>query len=429
MYARAATTKRPRVHLYIDEFNMFALSDITARLLKQGRKYELSTTAALQVIADLKDETNRSSLLQTGSLICFQIIGDPDAELLSKQFSTEGAPPIYYREEPVMVPSSQPFDWLSYNSHSNPIINQAFRAVWLITERAVPLPQKPRSMPIYEEVEVYKGYTHTDEEGRFTPERIPIMEQQRHYKGSIPPPLSTGNPQIKIRDVVSDLLSGINTGQIRIADAAVYYPWLMNALRKYYSEIHFGIPLFEGYNQDKTFSKQPTSLSLALQTGIQPVQQHYQAGGGASNIIEGHYSPISFEEFKASCWDFLQKLDRLCELLAIPANRIMVRSDQVQKIPIPRLVSDIRAEIAMQLATLPPYTMFCRLTTETEMKQCRVQLQKPAYYGEIDLEDVQQKGQTMFGKAWKVVSTLQQPQEPLDETGQTPPRKTWEEDE
>ena len=124
IYARAEQEKRPRVHLYIDEFQRFTLSNITASLLKEGRKFGLGTTIALQVLSDLKDEENRNAVLQTGTLLCFQTVGSDSAEL-SRNFDCTPPPPIMeIRQEPVMVVTQHPVRDLARKGHDNPKVRE-----------------------------------------------------------------------------------------------------------------------------------------------------------------------------------------------------------------------------------------------------------------------------------------------------------------
>lgn len=79
-----AEREQKQVHLYLDEYASVCSSK-TSDLLRQGRKYGVGTAVAFQSFADLKDEQNKSAVLQVGTLVAFQVIGGTDAELFAKQ--------------------------------------------------------------------------------------------------------------------------------------------------------------------------------------------------------------------------------------------------------------------------------------------------------------------------------------------------------
>ena len=68
-----------------------------------------------------------------------------------------------------------------------------------------------------------------------------------------------------------------------------------------------------------------------------------------------------------------------------------------------RTYADKQNEIASILATLPPYTLFCQLTTDTEMQQVKVKLSPPLPYpkNKADEQAITAAGRSLFGRAWK----------------------------
>jgi hypothetical protein len=104
---RQRRERRTPLHLYIDELGRFATSGTAiGKLLKEGRKFSVSTTIAFQTFADLPDNEAKSAVLQTGTLVSFQVIGGIDAEILSKQLQVKpppGDPVPKMRMEPNIV--------------------------------------------------------------------------------------------------------------------------------------------------------------------------------------------------------------------------------------------------------------------------------------------------------------------------------------
>lgn len=83
---RQRQERRTPLHLYIDELGRFMTSGTAiSKLLKEGRKFNVGTTLAFQTFSDLPDKEAQSAVLQTGTLVFFQVIGGLDAEILTKQ--------------------------------------------------------------------------------------------------------------------------------------------------------------------------------------------------------------------------------------------------------------------------------------------------------------------------------------------------------
>jgi hypothetical protein len=87
---RQRQERRIPLHLYIDELGRFMTSGTAiAKLLKEGRKFNVGTTLAFQTFSDLPDREAQSAVLQTGTLVFFQVIGGTDAEILTRQLKVE----------------------------------------------------------------------------------------------------------------------------------------------------------------------------------------------------------------------------------------------------------------------------------------------------------------------------------------------------
>lgn len=119
-YDQSPNRSRPRLHLYFDEYARFA-SEQTSYLLKDLRKYNVGTSIAFQILADLKDQQNRGAALQLGSRIAFRLTED-DAPDIARLF-VKPPPPVAKRRGGI---SQAPLEaLLTSRPHPDPTIGAA----------------------------------------------------------------------------------------------------------------------------------------------------------------------------------------------------------------------------------------------------------------------------------------------------------------
>ena len=443
IYTRAATIKRPRVELIIDEFGKFALSDITANLLLQGRKYELATITAIQVLASLNDDKNKSAFFQAGSIISFQAVGDDALEIAKNLDCTPPEVPERKRAIPQVV-----FDLLvsGRHSHSNPRVRELVKAFLSPVARGemveIVKNEQPDVSVQYEER--FTGYTMTNEQGEYTGIKRPTYAA---YPRIIPSHSKTKLFMQEAKQKLNELLYDVVTDAVKPGSWEFeYYLWPIVTLITDYNQFHktYLAPFHRGWYFDLVYRKKPWPTEdiimdkndLLTQRFYPQYGQYQDNGDGTVTIppqefkamIESHYK-LDYDLQNAL--HYTEGLTELCELLTLEENRDSLQvgttfADRPQQMT----YQDMARKIANDLVTLPKFTMLCQFTTNQGIKQCTVKLKDPEpWRQEITEEEIRESGRSRFGKLWQTLHHPPTSKDTTDKSLQEPPeRKTWEEE-
>jgi hypothetical protein len=128
---RSATEKKPRLHIYLDEYQRFA-TGTTVELISEGRKYEAGMTLAHQAIYQISDRTIREASSQSATLIALAL-KRRDAEDLAGEFPVkprkERIKAIEEGTEPKLVLSATQAEDLYLAKHTDPLVDLAARSL------------------------------------------------------------------------------------------------------------------------------------------------------------------------------------------------------------------------------------------------------------------------------------------------------------
>lgn len=106
-----APGERRQFHLIADEFQTF-MSTAFPRLLSEARKFGVDTTIAHQTRGQLTDERTRQTTLIVGNKVVFAVTGR-DAEEMAREFRIEVPPPEVSGWKPKHALVVNPYDFLS----------------------------------------------------------------------------------------------------------------------------------------------------------------------------------------------------------------------------------------------------------------------------------------------------------------------------
>lgn len=135
IFLRRTMDKKPRVHLYLDEYQRFATITI-AELLEEGRKYGAGVTMAHQSLFQIKDDRIRNASRHAGTLVAFPVTY-PDADMLAGEFPIVPRPEwteIVEEQdgfERELILSPNPVVDIQIKGHSNSAVHEAVVMMFL----------------------------------------------------------------------------------------------------------------------------------------------------------------------------------------------------------------------------------------------------------------------------------------------------------
>src|SRR4051794_19665027 len=147
IFLRRTVEEKPRLHLYLDEYQRFA-TITTAELLEEGRKYEVGVTMAHQSLFQITEDRIRDASRHAGTLIVSSVT-HPDAELLAGEYPVEPRPEWteligeqdgFERE---LIFSPNPVLDIQTKGHSNPAVYEATTMLFQPSERPGEYPPHP----------------------------------------------------------------------------------------------------------------------------------------------------------------------------------------------------------------------------------------------------------------------------------------------
>jgi hypothetical protein len=422
--------ERPRVHLYLDEYGRYA-TPTTAQLLTEGRKFGVGTTIAHQTRAQIPDEENRAAELQVGTLICFQLIGE-DAADLSGEFRVTPQPQWEERveeiegEEPELAIPPKPVQYLLTSGHPDPVIRDIIRGFlaplferkenaededrrqrhigthYEELKRTCDLVEEALAAAMEQRIDNVLGVVFrilTEYWDAVAPNSLDLPTDPRdlmsmsitalNYRPALPCLWMDGHTARRGSDHAEDEVVVAGERVVVVDYLAQRLPWVVHLYRCIGGVIERadaaiaagGVPVFT----------EPDKVELAGE--LHQVHVHW--------FLQDKEPPEWFEEFAGAVGLFvcslLTLLHRLAqEPLLIPTGRVRPRV-RVRYITHPqRSYQDVQNELAVELASLPRFTVLCNI----EGEQHRVRLAPPmdARIDQARIERVRQASKKRFGR-------------------------------
>lgn len=341
---------RRQFNLYADEYERFATPTFSD-LLEQARKYAIATTLAHQTRSQLSDRS-RGATLVAGNILVFGVHGE-DADELAKQFDRTPPPPEVAGLRPKLSVCQDAIGHLLRSGHEDAEIR------WLVQHRLMPWAHLANSETTKDEVEVPTcAFGDRGDfmmaKARANPSKIKeglqllnsyfvhLMEGRTEY--------GSHAEALALNGIVEAL-----RGLIGCADGQdVWVPTGWNRTVEPWEKEHFTYALFLRYiaayvkDPDQAKLGREREAVVARRRRTNGDKEEYGLGDGEVHSLDFHLQ-------------WIREIGR--RLAQAP---IMIDSGQWEPyFDKPRTYSDVEAEIASKLVSLPKYHARYRLLDGT----------------------------------------------------------------